>query len=209
MATSKRARQKSQDQEIDLGVIEMHQVSEGMNFSSPIVINVYRQSETAKLPSYATDGSACFDLYADFTGVEKVKIYDTNNREIERVVQKFPEHDNALGVVIDSGERALIPLNLIFDIPENWKMLIYSRSGNSLKKGVTLANGVGVVDHDYVGPVFITIHNNSDIRLVIKQSDRVAQAEVVPVFKSIFIDHEQPPSQKTERSGGFGSTGTI
>jgi dUTP pyrophosphatase len=172
-----------------------------------ISVGVYKLSDTARTPTYATAGSACFDLYADFSGVRAVRVHSPSNFETERLVQRFPEYDNIQGVVIDSGERALIPTNLIFDIPEGWKMMIYARSGNALKFGMSLANSVGVVDHDYVNPTYIIVSNQSKERLVVKQGDRIAQAELVPIYQVVFNSLTEAPSQKTERDGGFGSTG--
>lgn len=172
-----------------------------------VPVGIYKLSDTAKTPKYGTEGSACFDLHADFSGIKSVRVYTPVNLETQRNVQRFREHDDSRGVVIDAGERALIPTNLIFDIPEDWKMLIYARSGTALKQAMLLANSVGVVDHDYVDPTFVIIFNQSKERLVIRQGDRIAQAELVPVIQASFNTLSEAPGQKTTRAGGFGSTG--
>jgi dUTP pyrophosphatase len=206
---------------VDLGVIDLNAVqppvavsgevhntaSSGDNIKLRVPVGIYKLSDTAKTPKYGTEGSACFDLHADFTGIESIKVYTPANMEMKRNVQRFREYDGLQGVVIDSGERALIPTNLIFDIPENWKMLIYARSGTSLKQAMGLANSVGVIDHDYVDPTFVIIINQSDERFVIRQDDRIAQAELVPVYQASFNILSEAPKQKTTRAGGFGSTG--
>jgi dUTP pyrophosphatase len=210
---------KSETETVDLGMIEMNAVQPGAVGkyvvtetvetidSEKVSIGIYKLSETAKTPTYATQGSACFDLYVDFSGVRTVKVYTPSNLEVNRHVQQFREFWGSQGVVIDSGERALIPVNLIFDIPEGWKMLIYARSGNALKQAMLLANSVGVVDHDYVDPVFVIVFNQSNERLIVKQGDRIAQAEIVPAVQASFNILSDAPGQKTTRAGGFGSTG--
>lgn len=175
--------------------------------TSRVSVGIYKLSGTAKTPKYATSGSACFDLYSDFSDVKTVKVYTSFNIELNRPVQKFLEFDNSPGIVVDAGERALIPTNLIFDIPEGWKMLIYARSGIAFKRAMLLANSVGVVDHDYVDPTFVIIFNQSKERQVIKQGDRIAQAELVPVTQASFNFLSEAPVLKTMREGGFGSTG--
>lgn len=233
MAAQKRRITKNDElksEEIDLGVVELNAVQPRLHeqvqltattqlmssedavqtatVAAPQVsVGIYKLSSTAKIPKYATSGSACFDLHCDFSGIKSVKVYTQFNIETERFVQKFSEFGDSLGIVIDAGERALVPTNLIFDIPEGWKMLIYARSGAALKQAILLANSVGVIDCDYVDPTYVIIFNQSKERQIIKQGDRVAQAELVPVFKASFNSLSEPPVQKTLRAGGFGSTG--
>ena len=61
----------------------------------------------------------------------------------------------------------LIPTGLIFDIPKNHYVRLYARSGNAFKKGLVLANSVGIIDSDYVDEVKIMLHNISDMNNVI------------------------------------------
>lgn len=110
-------------------------------------------------------------------------------------------------IIINPGERLLIPTGLIFDIPENHSIRIHARSGLSLKQGLALANAEGVVDSDYVDPTFIMMINNSNAVATIKHGDRIAQGELVPVLQSEFQEIPTPPKQKTDRQGGLGSTG--
>jgi dUTPase len=42
----------------------------------------------------------------------------------------------------------------------------------------------------------------------INNTDRLCQAELVEKVQYDFIESKKPPVQKTERDGGFGSTGT-
>ena len=93
------------------------------------------------------------------------------------------------------------------DIPENHSVRVYPRSGLSSKKGLNLINCVGIIDADYVEEVFIPVYNNSQERLRIYNGERIAQAEMTynqrPILDFIF----EKPVQKSDRSGGFGSTG--
>ena len=73
--------------------------------------------------------------------------------------------------------------------------------------GINLINSVGIVDSDYVLPVFVPVYNNSQNRIKIKNGDRIAQGELVPVLRANIKITDQRPSQKTDRDGGFGSTG--
>lgn len=77
-------------------------------------------------------------------------------------------------------------------------MLIFARS-SLCKKGLILANGVGVVDADYDGELMFPLHNLTDETVVLKQGERVAQG----VF---FKYNTCGEVVSAVRNGGFGST---
>jgi dUTP pyrophosphatase len=166
-------------------------------------LGVYTLSPTAQIPEYSTEGSACFDLRADLTGLSAVTVYNNRNQEVQRIVRGSQGEEI---IVLDPGDRVMVPTNIIFDIPEDYKILIYPRSGLSLKKGIRLANSVGVVDSDFIDPAMILVYNASRVGVTISQGERLAQAEMVPVTKVKFNKMAERPAIKTSRNGGFGST---
>lgn len=121
-------------------------------------LKVKRLDERAQLPTYGTEGAACFDLYA------------------------------LQGGVAYSGGSVLIRTGLSFDIPEGWAMLVYSRSGHGFKNAIRLANCTGVIDSDYTGEVMVKLANDSDFSFTINAGDRVAQAMLVPVQRFSFVE---------------------
>lgn len=165
-------------------------------------VGVFPLSETATIPQYATEGSACFDLRADFTGFSSVKTWNNKNQEVDRRV------DAATGTVsFEYGDRAMIPTNLIFDIPKGYKILVYPRSGVSLKRGIALSNKVGVVDYDYVEMSYIPLKFGSRAGGHVTHGEALAQAELVPIVQAKLQKIDSAPNRKTTRNGGFGSTG--
>lgn len=168
-----------------------------------VQMGVYRLSQTAQIPRYATEGSACFDLRADFTGIDSIRAYTAKNEEVTRRV----DQDNKI-CMFDPGDRAMIPTNLIFDIPNGYKILVYPRSGNSLKRSISLANCVGVIDSDYVDPCYILVKFNDRIGGHVVHGEAIAQAELVPVTQAQLTESKIRPAKKTSRTGGFGSTGS-
>lgn len=136
-------------------------------------------------PSYATPGSACFDISAWLGEDEKVK------------------------VGIAPGRAATFPTGLKFDIPEEHVMLVFSRSGHGFKNDVRLANCVGVIDSDYTGELKVKLTNdNPDSYFDVANGDRIAQALVLPVKQVTFEVVEKLKKQTQRGEGGFGSTGT-
>ncbi len=134
------------------------------------------------LPYYATPGSAGLDLAAC----------------IEQEI------------VIAPGERAKVPTGIAVQMPHAGIVgLVFPRSGNALKHGVSMTNAVGVIDSDYTGEIHVLLHNLDKERpFVVKPGDRIAQLVFMPVFQAELKLVDE--LDETERgTGGFGSTGTI
>jgi len=164
------------------------------------LLKFYKLNPNAKAPIFATEGSACFDIHASLIRGEKVKLY-TSNDEFDQ--QRIMNEE----FVIWPGERVQIPTNLIFDIPKGWSIRIHPRSGLSFKRGLILVNQEGIIDSDYVEPVFILMTNVSSKDQTIYNDDRICQGEMVPSPLYHLEEINEKPTQKTDREGGFGSTG--
>jgi dUTP pyrophosphatase len=140
-------------------------------------IKVKTLSALAQLPSYATAGSACFDIATVSDSVD-----------------------------ITPGSSAVLKTDLAFEIPPGHVMMVYSRSGHGFKNGVRLANGTGVIDSDYRGELMVKLHNDGNRVFSISRGDRIAQAMIVPVAQVEF-ENTQELSDTVRGTGGFGSTG--
>ncbi len=173
-------------------------------------LGVFRTSINALLPEIKTNGSACFDIRACVTPdqTDIIGYSMMNNKQLVLAVGK--ENANApYSLSIPARSRALVPTGLILDIPDGYCVKLYSRSGLALKQGLTLANGVGIIDSDYVDPVRVIIENHSDANVRIYHGDRICQGELSKLdVPNIYLKPlTSPPKQKTNRIGGFGSTG--
>jgi deoxyuridine 5'-triphosphate nucleotidohydrolase len=170
-------------------------------------LNFYKINDNVNGPLYGSTQAACFDLcgYIEYQII--VKAYTKNNSLVELISAQDAENRNFID--IPSEWRVLIPTGIIFDIPIGSSVRIYPRSGLSSKKGLNLINCVGVIDSDYVEEVYIPVYNNSQEKLRIYNGDRIAQAELVYNQRTSLNVINQKPERKTERSGGFGSTGIL
>lgn len=130
------------------------------------------------LPSYQTAGAAGFDLAA------------------------------SVEMTIQPGEVTLVPTGLVIQVPAGHFLGVFARSSTPLKRGLMVANGVGIVDQDYCGPtdeIKIEVYNFTANPVVVHPGDRLAQGLILPVVRANWI--ESDPSGRTAR-GGFGTTGT-
>ena len=170
-------------------------------------LKFYKLNEQAQLPAFATKQSACFDLYANLVVNENVQYYNSlTTKELPRRVS-FDINSNRPYLQINNMERMLIPTGLIADIPEGFSIRLHSRSGLTFKQGVYLANCEGIIDSDYVDPIFAMVTSISNVPVRIYDGDRICQGELVRCEKYTLDESDEAPSQKTDRKGGFGSTG--
>ena len=83
---------------------------------------------------------------------------------------------------------------------------VYSRSGLGARDGITVAQGVGIIDPDYTGEILVFLLNTSGHERRIQNGERVAQLIFQPFVRPRW--REVSELSATERgSGGFGHTG--
>lgn len=142
-------------------------------------VKIKKLSEKAVIPQRATEGSAGADLYACINEP----------------------------VTIAPGELVKIPTGIAIELSDKgYAAFLFARSGLGVKHGITLSNGVGVVDSDYRGEICVGLCNVSNEAYTIQPNERVAQMVIMPVACVPF--EEARTLSDTERgAGGFGSTG--
>ena len=162
-------------------------------------LKLWKTHPSNQLPKKQTTGSACFDLMFQGHGKNKYKGFTSMNKPFERVMNNQ--------IVIQPGDRVMVPTGLIMDIPEGHSVRVHARSGMSLKVGLVLANAEGVIDSDYVEEVMVLVYNLSDNSITIQTGDRIAQAELIKDAEYTLEESATRPGVKTSRIGGMGSTG--
>ena len=138
---------------------------------------VKRLDPAAQIPEYKTAGAAAFDIAS------------------------------TEAKTLAPGEIYRFKTGLVFVIPTGHFMLIASRSSNAPKKGLGMANGIGVIDSDYCGEndeLFICLQNISNGEVVVEAGERIAQALILPAPQMEIV--ETLATGAVDR-GGFGSTG--
>lgn len=163
-----------------------------------IPIEVCRKD--AKLPTYATDGSAAMDIYS-------------------------PEE-----VTLGPGECKIIPTGLKVNIPIGYALLIQPRSGLSRKTKLRVANTPGLIDSDYHEEIGVIVENtDSPLKdytiqqdeggllqgplygssFTIGKGERFAQMRLVEVPLINWLQVDSLGSFENDHGAGFGSTGTT
>jgi dUTP pyrophosphatase len=140
-------------------------------------LKIRRLDPTLPLPAYGTDEAAGFDLAA--------------------------AHD----VQVAPGQIALVRTGLVIEVPTGHFLGIFARSSTPLKRGLMVANGVGVIDPDYSGPndeVMVQVLNFTSADVLVSRGDRLAQAVVLPAPR---VTWEEVAEIRPATRGGFGATG--
>src|SRR4026207_803654 len=126
-----------------------------------ISVRIRRLHDSVALPAYQTDGAAGFDLAA------------------------------SEDVLVAPSSIALIPTGLVIQVPEGHFLGVFARSSTPLKRGLMVANGVGVVDEDYRGPndeIKIQVLNFTQAPVTVSPGDRLAQGILIPYVRAEFED---------------------
>jgi dUTP pyrophosphatase len=141
-------------------------------------ISIRRLRPDVELPRYQSDGAAGFDLAAS---------------------------DD---VVVQPGQVVLVPTGLVIQAPPGHFLAIVARSSTPMKRGLMVANGVGIVDEDYCGPadqVKIEVINFTQQPVTVARGDRLAQGLFLPVVRAEW--RETDGDLREGSRGGFGATG--
>lgn len=140
------------------------------------VANGYRKG-MIQLPKRMTSGSNGYDFYSCSTLL-------------------VPSHNE---------EPVFVPTGVTASFDPDAVLLLFNRSSNPPKRGLVLANGVGVVDSDYYQAEHNDIqgmfYNLSNKDHVIHSGDRIMQG----IFTKTLLASNGGTSTDT-REGGFGST---
>lgn len=155
---------------------------------SLITVPVKKLHPNAKVPTYATDGSAAFDLYA--------------------LTVNGSHHLHSL---VTDGSPVLCDTGIAFELPPGYGMFILSRSGHGFRHDVRLSNCIGLLDFDYRGAAQVKLVCDQDtpddkLPFGVSPGDRIAQAVILPIPRVEFNVVDQL-SETARGTGGFGSTG--
>lgn len=142
-----------------------------------VVVDRVPGTEDLGLPQYKSAGAAGFDLAA---AVDPP-------------------------VVIEPGDRALIPTGLRLGIPDGYEAQVRPRSGLAFEYGVTVLNSPGTIDSDYRGEVQVLLANLGPVPFTVRRGMRIAQMVVAKVEHVTLQAGEL--SETARGAGGFGSTG--
>lgn len=141
-------------------------------------VKIKRIDKSLPLPNYQTPGSVACDVYARET------------------------------VTIPAKQLGKVPGNVIIECPKGYMFAVVSRSSTPSRKGLMVANGIGVGDQDFSGEDDewnMIFYNFTEVDVLIEKGERIAQILFFPVEKAQWVEVDSMKHNKTR--GGIGSTG--
>jgi dUTP pyrophosphatase len=145
--------------------------------TGPVDVPVRRLDAGLPLPSYAREGDAGLDLLA------------------------------ARSVVLEPGERTLVPTGIAVAIPDGYAGFVQPRSGLALRHGIGVVNSPGLIDAGYRGEIGVVVINHDPRTTAkIERGDKVAQLVILPVAQARMVECDELP-ESPRGEGGFGSSG--
>lgn len=165
-----------------------------------------RQYEDAQLPEYQTVGSAAADFFcAEDTVVPSIwKLLLRNIRTVagRRHTVSFRKRLRDIRpVLVSTGIRA--------QMEDDEVLIIENRSSGPVKRGLVLANGIGVIDRDYYGNpdndghIMFAFYNFHFRDVELKAGERIGQG----MFQKVLRPEYGLRVKDGTRGGGFGHTG--
>ncbi len=146
-------------------------------------------------------------------GFEIAKGFEDSNINLPVRKTKYSagyDIEAAEDIVIPSFKKGqnptLVKTGLKVYMQDDEVVLLYNRSSNPKKKGLILANSVGVIDKDYYenpdndGHFMFAFYNIKEEDITIKKGEVIGQA----IFQKYLLTDDD--KAEGERVGGFGST---
>ena len=138
------------------------------------------EDKSINLPIRKTKGAAGYDIEA----------------AEDCVIEPFKPGDNP--TLVKTGLKAYMP--------EDEYLMLCNRSSNPKKKGLVMANSVGIIDADYYGnpdndgAIMFAFYNVKNETVTIKKGEAIGQGIFM---KYLTVDDDKADGVRT---GGFGST---
>ncbi len=111
--------------------------------------------------------------------------------------------------VLAAGQRCLVKTGVFLEMEPGWEALVRPRSGNALKKGLTIVNTPGTIDAGYRNEIGVIIHNIGPDAQQLDKGQKIAQIAFrkIPDFDLELIANAEFDADTARNLKGFGSSG--
>lgn len=146
-------------------------------------------------------------------GFERVSTYPDVNLPVRATARSAGyDFESAEDITVAPGAIKLIPTGIKCKMPEGMYLQLAVRSSTPKKKGLMLANSLGIIDGDYYGDdskpveeqghIMFQVYNFTDHEVTVNKGERIGQGVFLPYYTT---EDDQATGDRAGR--GFGSTG--
>ncbi len=143
-----------------------------------------------------------------------MKIHVTNRCEDLPLPERASEHASGFDLraaldeplVLEPGQRSLVPTGISIAIPPGYEGQVRARSGLAVRNGIALVNAPGTIDADYRGELRVILINLGEEMFTIQRGERIAQLVITPVLR-VELERVDRLEETPRGAGGFGSSG--
>ncbi len=108
-------------------------------------------------------------------------------------------------LVLEPGERAVVPTGLAVEIPDGYAGFVQPRSGLAVRHGIGIVNSPGLIDSGYRGEIRVVLLNTGRDPFSVEAGMRIAQLVVAPVASVRLVEVDELAGSE-RGSRGFGSS---
>lgn len=142
----------------------------------------------------------------------KIKIVNKSGNDLPSYAEPFSAgvdlraHIVEGAIILEPGQRELIPTGLFMELPEGTFGMITPRSGLAAKFGISIVNSPGICDSSYRGEYKVILINLGSEPFKIYNGDRIAQM-ILMNYNKIEFELVEELSETQRGTNGFNSTG--
>ncbi len=112
-------------------------------------------------------------------------------------------------ITLPANRRCLVKTGVFLEMEPGWEALVRPRSGNALKKALTILNTPGTIDAGYRNEIGVILHNAGPDEQELAKGMKIAQIAFrrIPEFEIELISQADFDADTARSLKGFGSSG--
>ena len=129
---------------------------------------------------------------------------------VARCFLEYPDFKvEAERIILPANRRCLVKTGVFLQMAPGWEALVRPRSGNALKKALTILNTPGTIDAGYRNEIGVILHNAGPEPQELTRGLKIAQIafRTIPDFDLQSIPTAEFDADTARSLNGFGSSG--
>ena len=161
-------------------------------------MKVFRKNKNAVKPTFTRHEDAIFDVKACIEPSSRVGLINSLGK-ITYAPAKTIKGKTAVQVY--PQQRMLIPTGLVFDVPDDCVLKLYSHPDVSNKKGLILSSGIELIRSGSSDEVYVMVVNITDGVTVVETGENIALGQLEKMLAYSITEITELPSDDVAEDG--------